>query len=161
MKICNVCGLEKAYSEFWVTRKGRTKDGYKGDCKDCAKARRRAWAAQNRDREQQWNRAKYLATPETFKEQSKRWRKENPERWREMHRNKEAARRARVKNAFVERVEASVLFERDGGLCGICHESLDQDYHIDHIIPLVKGGMHSYENTQLAHPTCNLRKGAN
>jgi 5-methylcytosine-specific restriction endonuclease McrA len=32
--------------------------------------------------------------------------------------------------------------------------------HLDHIVPLARGGEHSYANTQPAHPTCNRRKGA-
>jgi 5-methylcytosine-specific restriction endonuclease McrA len=31
---------------------------------------------------------------------------------------------------------------------------------LDHVIPLIAGGEHSRENTQLAHWLCNVRKGA-
>lgn len=161
MKVCSKCGEEKPFSEFWVSRKGRTKDGYVGRCKECSKRARREWAAKNRDKESTYNRAKNQANPERAREQAKKWRKENPERYAELHRDKEAARRARKRKAFVEYVRASVLLERDDGICGICEEPLGKDYHIDHIIPLVKGGMHSYANTRLTHPRCNLVKGAN
>jgi len=70
-------------------------------------------------------------------------------------------RRAHKRNAFVEDVEPVVLIELDDGICGICGEDVDPfEYHIDHIIPLSKGGEHSYTNTQIAHPECNLKKGA-
>lgn len=31
---------------------------------------------------------------------------------------------------------------------------------IDHIIPLSRGGAHSYENCQISHLLCNIKKGA-
>lgn len=34
------------------------------------------------------------------------------------------------------------------------------DFHVDHVVPLSKGGMHGYTNVQPAHPRCNMRKGA-
>lgn len=77
-------------------------------------------------------------------------------------------RRAREKNAFVEVIDPLVVFERDNWICQLCNhpvsklrgrETIDIA-SIDHIIPLAKGGKHSYDNVQLAHFTCNSRKGA-
>lgn len=31
---------------------------------------------------------------------------------------------------------------------------------MNYIVPLSKGGKHSYDNTQPAHPKCNIQKGA-
>lgn len=56
------------------------------------------------------------------------------------------------------------LRERDGDNCGICGEPLfgsrDEAPCLDHIVPLAQGGEDTIENLQLAHPYCNLRKGA-
>ena len=76
-------------------------------------------------------------------------------------------RRARMKNQFVEDVDANVVYERDGWICQLCLHPVSKiaDKRIvdvaslDHIIPLSKGGEHSYKNTQLAHLSCNVRKG--
>jgi hypothetical protein len=47
------------------------------------------------------------------------------------------------------------------GICGICGEILGSDpIHIDHIVPVSKGGATEFENLQAAHARCNLRKGA-
>lgn len=35
-----------------------------------------------------------------------------------------------------------------------------EPYHYDHIVPLAMGGVHAAHNLQIAHATCNLRKGA-
>lgn len=77
-------------------------------------------------------------------------------------------RRARMKNVFVEKVDYMKVFNRDKWICQICFHpvskirdrNLVDIASLDHIIPLAKGGEHSYANTQLAHLSCNLSKSA-
>lgn len=86
-----------------------------------------------------------------------------------LHRsNASHKRRARIKNAFVENVDAMVVYERDNWICQLCNKSVSKILDrkivdiasLDHIIPISKGGEHSYANTQLAHLSCNIKKGA-
>lgn len=59
------------------------------------------------------------------------------------------------------------LYLRDGGVCKICERSIDfdcdpnSDYYpsIDHIIPIARGGLHSWDNVQLLCRRCNYLKG--
>lgn len=83
-------------------------------------------------------------------------------------------RRAKIKAAMVDRdITLAGLFRRDGGVCQLCGKPCRLDDYviqrgqkqcgdwypsIDHIIPLAKGGRHSWENVQLAHRICNSRK---
>lgn len=70
-----------------------------------------------------------------------------------------ANRRARLLGQFVEEVDRAVVLARYSGLCGICGDAVDPErFDVDHIIPLLVGGEHSYANTQPAHPSCNYRK---
>ena len=71
-------------------------------------------------------------------------------------------RRAKKRGAFIEVVEPLVVYERDGGVCGICARQIAKghQWHVDHIVPIAKGGVHSYANVQLAHALCNSKKGA-
>jgi len=72
-----------------------------------------------------------------------------------------ATRRARKADAFIEAVDRQVVFARDQGTCGICQTEVEPaNWHLDHIQPLSKGGLHSYDNVQVSHPVCNLQKGA-
>jgi hypothetical protein len=80
------------------------------------------------------------------------------------------SRRARMKGApHGDRVNPTVVFERDGWLCHICggktSKSRRGTHHpkapeLDHIVPLGDGGLHTYENTACSHRSCNWLKGA-
>lgn len=73
------------------------------------------------------------------------------------HYARKKVRRAKV----LHNVDPVELYKIDGGVCGICGRSVDpQDFQVDHIRPLARGGEHSYWNCQIAHPICNQRKGA-
>lgn len=49
----------------------------------------------------------------------------------------------------------------DGWRCAYCDRSLAYgEIHIDHIIPLSKGGTNDFENLALSCKPCNLHKGA-
>lgn len=145
--------------------------------------RRQRYAAQRKER-QAAARARYATDPthaarvlannrkyraarldeyrERDKHYSKAYQVRHPERFEQTHRRASLTRRALVIGAFVESVDALAVFERDNGVCGICHRRVDpkSKWHVDHVIPLSKGGMHSYANVQLAHARCNLSKRA-
>lgn len=62
--------------------------------------------------------------------------------------------------------EVIAAYRRSGGLCGICHESVDLTVRsgraqptIDHIVPKSKGWSDERSNLQLAHRGCNSQKG--
>ena len=88
-----------------------------------------------------------------------------PEAQREQNRRAHQTRAGRrVRNSgarVVERVDRLLVYARGGGLCGICGDAVSVTaFEVDHIVPLARGGEHSYANTQPAHPTCNRRKWA-
>lgn len=69
-------------------------------------------------------------------------------------------RRAMKLNAHVEVVSHAAVYERDMGLCHLCGLPVEKgDFHLDHRIPLIAGGEHSYANCFTSHATCNYRKG--
>lgn len=142
LKQCRKCppGILKSTEEFWVSRKGRTRDGLMSTCKECTKAIRREWAARNPMREHESYRRQYEACPEGYIQRAARYR---------------ASKRA----AKIERIERLIVLERDDGVCGICGGDVNPlEFDIDHIIPLSKNGDHSYDNVQVAHPSCNNQK---
>ena len=69
-------------------------------------------------------------------------------------------RRLRIIDATEGDVSVKELLESWDGLCGICGKAVTNKYHIDHIVPLSKGGKHAQSNLQVTHPRCNLVKGS-
>ena len=85
-------------------------------------------------------------------------------------------RRTKLQDALVDNdITLYDLFERDGGRCHLCGGLCDWKDHgyknnhfvagknyptIDHVVPLVLGGEHSWSNVKLAHFSCNSAKGA-
>jgi 5-methylcytosine-specific restriction endonuclease McrA len=132
-------------------------------------------AEKNRANVRAWRKANPEKAREAKRRQARRARARDPETHRRRtadydRRNREAAnarkrkggavRRARQRAQFVEVVVPAVVLERGDGRCGICLEPVDpSNFHIDHIIPLARGGEHSYANSQPAHPLCNQQKG--
>lgn len=134
--------------------------------------RQRRWAEANPDRRQAIVRRSYERHAAERNAENRLWREQNPDKERErkqrylrehpeVFRAKAARRRARAHDAFVEDVQPDEVLRRSDGACGICGQLIDPaDFHVDHIVPLAKGGEHSYVNCQVAHPSCNARKGA-
>lgn len=119
--------------------------------------------AERRDRDNASARRKLHENPEmreANKLRARAWAKANPERIAENRRRSVYRYRTRKLDAFVEEVESLVVLEMDDGVCGICGSDVDPfNFHVDHIIPLALGGLHTYQNTQPAHPNCNRAKG--
>lgn len=68
-------------------------------------------------------------------------------------------RQKMLERRFVERVTIRELFVRSGGVCYLCGEKvIGKDATIDHVVPIAKGGEHSYANCRLAHRLCNSIK---
>lgn len=53
------------------------------------------------------------------------------------------------------------LIAKHGMVCALCSKPIEseEELTVDHIIPRAMGGATTYENCQLAHKECNLRKG--
>jgi 5-methylcytosine-specific restriction endonuclease McrA len=52
------------------------------------------------------------------------------------------------------------VFRAGFGHCGICKKWVQPRHaSMDHVHPLSKGGTHTWDNIQLTHLVCNLRKG--
>jgi 5-methylcytosine-specific restriction endonuclease McrA len=56
--------------------------------------------------------------------------------------------------------DVRLLYRSQGGECALCRRTLVGGYHVDHIIPIAKGGMNVVGNLQLLCQRCNLTKGA-
>ncbi|MBM4514611.1 hypothetical protein GS445_03115 [Rhodococcus hoagii] len=126
------------------------------------------FAIQNRDEINAKSRARYAADPDRHRAmaadyrrrnpgKSDEWRKRNPELW--ALRNRENQRRRRRAEGVVDYAQ---IVAECGMVCHICSGEIASlnDLHMDHVIPLSKGGPHRADNIRPAHALCNLQKGA-
>ena len=74
-----------------------------------------------------------------------------------------ANRRARKRAAHIETVDYQEIYQRDNWTCQLCGVDLKDrpgEIHVDHIVPLARGGLHYRANLWTTCQTCNLSKGA-
>lgn len=85
---------------------------------------------------------------------------------RDCMRGKRSVDAARRRGAGAGKVPPGIwarLYARQVGCCGVCGGLLGgvrRIIHVDHRVPLARGGEHHEQNLQLTHARCNLLKGA-
>lgn len=105
-------------------------------------------------------RKQYYANAEARREYARQWRADNP--WAVLAQTH--IKRARKAGVESEYVDPLVVFERDNWTCHDCGGSIDPELKgrqsrmasLDHIVPMSKGGPHTYENCAAAHYGCNV-----
>lgn len=117
----------------------------------------KAWRLANKDKLYARTMAWRGANRERWDEAAKVWREANRPRVRTIWRN----RRARVRNAHGSHTVDQILglLEKQRNRCAACRKSLTDGYHVDHIVPLARGGSNDIGNIQLLCAACNLSKG--
>ena len=102
----------------------------------------------------------------------KQKQKNNPKRKAAKNRQK-SRRRAKQRGNGYERYTLQQVLELYGTTCYICNTEIDMEaprnctgdnwqngLHIDHVIPIAKGGSDLLVNVRPAHAMCNVRKNA-
>lgn len=163
-KTCRICKKTRLSSEF-SNSKDR-KDGKCGHCKHCDKAR---YAAIPRKRVRlfgPWKKGRSLESKRRMNQRKIQKRREKlatdeiyRAKMRRLYVKYAAKRRARKRKAAAEDVDRLVALEKGGGRCYLCGKELTEStMHLDHVVPLVRGGPHSYSNCRPACAKCNQRK---
>lgn len=93
----------------------------------------------------------------------KRWVKSHPDKYRATQRTAQARRRA-VKMAAGGDVMEAKKFKKwvdaQPKVCFYCGVDCSSTFHVDHFVPLSKGGTHSADNLRITCRHCNLTKHA-
>jgi hypothetical protein len=122
-KRCKKCGATKALEDFY--KAAGTRDGLRGECKECNAAAKAAWY--------QRNRAAVIRKVQA-------WQAANPERVKAVRKKRNVARRAEHREAHLVRTfgitqsEYDAMLAAQGGACAICDRSPREgsSLHVDH-----------------------------
>ena len=132
----------------------------------------RRWREANPEKVQEANRRWYEANGEEERERNRRWRELNPEedrernrRWRdanpEKKREAEHRRRARLKGNGAYAVSDKDMRRLQQQQCAHAHLSpCNGPMHVDHVIPVARGGSHGIGNLQRLCQRHNISKHA-
>lgn len=101
----------------------------------------------------------YRENAESIKARNAVWAKANPEKRRNYARKTKAKRLAAPHEPYTE-LDIVSLWDAQDGSCAYCLILLSSDYHVDHMVPLSRGGADRLDNLCLACPPCNISKGA-
>jgi len=183
-KFCNKCQTEKSVELFY--KDNREKDGLRYQCKECNRAYQQANRQANAEKiaeyqkaYQQANteklvyqkRAYYQANAEKLAEYQKAYQQANPEKiaervkvyqktptYKASQKNARHKRRTITKQGDVTTQQLLDLTTK-AKECYWCNTSLkNKSTHIDHYIPLSKGGEHTLNNLVVSCSKCNLTK---
>lgn len=148
----------------------RRKQYYQAN-KEAEKLKARRWREENPDRVKAAQKAtnarnaakmaaRYQENKETILVRQAAWKALHPEA-RRAHKAVRRARKLKAAGAYTAS-DVKDLMELQGGKCAHswCRVSLKEKYHVDHVVPISKGGANEKRNLQLLCPPCNLRKHA-
>ena len=150
-----------------ASRPGRDTSAWRADNKEHIRAYKAAYRAGNQDKLKAYAVRYYGANVERLREygaeRAKAWRELNPEK----SKIKDDRRRAMRLSAFIEDVSLSVVIDIHGAVCVVCATAIDvtlahphpMSKSLEHVIPLARGGEHSYNNCAPSHLRCNISKG--
>lgn len=138
-RMCRSCLVEyPATAEYFVVR---SKGKIGNICKGCAALRAKEYRQRNIEFRHEYERE---------------WRRNNPDKVRAAI-HKRRAQKQHVGGAFTE-ADVKAQYDKQHGECYYCHKKVGGDYHIDHYIPIARGGSNSADNIVIACPSCNFSK---
>ena len=119
---------------------------------------RKEWALENKEKLREYKREYYLKNKESILIRVKEYRK--TEQGKIVKRNSNHKRRTLTKDGDVTTQQLKELYSTVKN-CYWCNTKLNKNNtHLDHIMPLSKGGEHTISNIVISCPTCNLEKHA-
>lgn len=158
----------------------RTKSG---QCKTCCAEDRKDWGLRNAERLQKYLRDWHVNNPgrakqlnadwneknkqrqinkrrgnaEVLRQKTREWAKRNPEICALWARNRRALKKSRGTHT-VQDIEE--LLVKQSFKCVYCNVDISKKYHVDHMMPLKRGGSNEKANLQILCRRCNQTKHA-
>lgn len=139
-----------------------------GYCAPCSAAYQREWRRSNPEKTRA-SRLKYRSKPsgeknislQAQREASRRYYLKNRERVNARTSLREMRLRSLSYGDCAEKItpeQRQLISTRQKNKCWWCQNELAATFHLDHVIPVSKGGLHALNNLVAACPSCNLKK---
>jgi 5-methylcytosine-specific restriction endonuclease McrA len=139
----------KEFSKLHPEKQRDADRRYRAANKEKVSTKKRMYYKANKEKHAMWHKGYYAANREVFRVKSHKYR---------------ALKLGAVGSYTPE--EIVELIEEQAGMCAYgCGESIQEKYHIDHIVPLspsnpnIAAGSNDIHNLCIACPRCNIRKG--
>lgn len=146
----------------------RSAEYYKKN-QDNVSAYRSAWQKKNPEKRKVYSKKYSLNNKEKIAKKSKEWVKKNRVRvnatamrcyYKSPEKFAARAHNRRCAGGVFTLADIKFLYKSQRGKCICCKKNLNGVYHVDHRVPLVRGGNNDRKNLDLLCPTCNLKKNA-
>lgn len=122
---------------------------YYHDNRDKCLAKNKRWVAENREHVRESHRARHQRYVERHRDKLRN-------RWRVYSHHRRAMLREAEGTHTPEDIQ--LIGDRQGWRCWWCQADCADDYHVDHRVPISKGGSNGPENLVVSCPACNVRK---
>lgn len=174
-KECGRCKIELPANPAWFRTRTNSPSGLQSWCKACEARHYDENRAKRNARQRDYWRRRMESDPEGIRANRQNWQERNRDKcrasyhtWREQ--NLEVARKKAIAGQAKRRAakigaggtftptDVKKMVAAQKGKCWYCSCKLDS-YHVEHRIPLARGGTNGLENLVLACPPCNLSKG--
>lgn len=166
-KICTKCNETKSLTEFHKKKSG--KYGVTSICKICTKKYRhnyymsdkethktnsRNYYARNNEKYRQFKREYHIVNRGKISKNKQAYYASNPDKIRNLN-HKRRARLLGVESG--PKPTRDEMLKAQSGQCPDCGTT-DGPWHVDHIMPISKGGNDTADNVRVICATCNRRK---
>ena len=188
LKKCTKCGEEKFLSEFYELKNG--KYGVYSICRICLNSYKKAYNKANPDKIKAYRKAYNKANSDKIKADQKAYNKANSDKFKAYHKAYKQSNSDKFKaykkaydkaykqtnsdqiNALNSKRRAlklnqthpdcdNIQVKRFYRVCSFLSKYTGTKYHVDHILPISKGGPHHHDNLQIITQTLNNQKKDN
>jgi 5-methylcytosine-specific restriction endonuclease McrA len=176
-KTCSKCKETFPATEEFFRWHNKKKGKLYSQCRPCAKEAGRAYYEVNKEKIKEYSKAYRDSHKDYYNNYTKQWRLDNTEQQRSLVRawkkaNPEKKKGYEKKRTSIKRGYSEFsLIQTYGVLCHLCFKPIDfsaprqcgvegweMSLHIDHYIPLSKGGEDEVDNVRPSHAKCNVTR---
>lgn len=157
---CRKCGSVYPLTLDYWNKDKRGEYGYMTICRQCRNATKAAWREANPDKVKAQKQRSHIRNKERNNRRSMDWQliKSNEVYPRiALHVRKRRALAMQTTGSHTNEQIAQMLIDQNHQ-CFYCGKDISKKMHIDHFIPLSRGGSDDISNIVLACPHCNLSK---